>query len=87
MAKSTKSLHLEDSLWDEIDKVKDEFNTSRSSALEYILIERRTLLNIINSSDLTKKVSEQTKDNNNDITTKVDKNVVSKFGSNDVMQD
>lgn len=36
MAKSTKSLHLEDSLWDEIDKVKDEFNTSRSSALEYI---------------------------------------------------
>ncbi len=86
MAKSTKSLHLEDSLWDEIDKVKDEFNTSRSSALEYILIERRTLLNIINSSDLAKKVSEQTKDNN-EITTKVDKNVVSKFGINDVMQD
>ena len=86
MAKSTKSLHLEDSLWDEIDKVKDEFNTSRSSALEYILIERRTLLNIINSSDLAKKVSEQTKDNN-EITTKVDKNVVSKFVINDVMQD
>lgn len=90
MSKSTKSLHIEDSLWEEIDKVKDEFNTSRSSALEYILIERRTLLKMLNSIkniDINSNNKNDKFESNKSTNKDMDNNVLMNFGKNDIMPD
>lgn len=44
--KKTRSLHLEEDIWTEIDQYKEHYNlSSRNVALERMLLERRFLIN------------------------------------------
>lgn len=62
--KKTRSLHLEEDIWAEIDQYKEHYNlSSRNVALERMLLERRFLINenhnFINTHNLeVKKKSE-----------------------------
>lgn len=46
MAKTSSTVHLEDSTWKEIKEYQDKYACSRNEAIERMFVERRLLLNL-----------------------------------------
>ncbi|WP_462427214.1 hypothetical protein [Fusobacterium varium] len=46
MAKTSSTVHLEDSTWEEIKEYQDKYGCSRNEAIERMFVERRVLMNL-----------------------------------------
>lgn len=48
MAKTSSTVHLENSTWEEIDKYRKQYGCGRNEAIERMFVERRILINLGN---------------------------------------
>lgn len=64
MAKTSSTVHLEDSTWQEIKDYQNKYNCSRNEAIERMFVERRLLLKISckSATEEPRKFEEKIKD-------------------------
>lgn len=65
MAKTSSTVHLEDSTWQEIKEYQNKYKCSRNEAIERMFVERRLLLKISckPTTEVPKKFEEKVQDN------------------------
>lgn len=59
MAKTSSTVHLEESTWEEIKGYQDKYGCSRNEAIERMFVERRLLLNLNSKSNSESNINKE----------------------------